>query len=122
MKNILVILIIAFNASLYAKWIYVDTATGQGEGQETWIWQTYSIGSDNKNYRKFKMLSVMPSPIRGYDKRRIINSATSDVEVYCNSPTRITMKNFNYYTDKRGVNVISKYSDNENVVKKNIPT
>ena len=117
MQKILIIFTIFFNASLYAEWIYVDTATGQGEGQQTWIWKTYSKGSDNKNYRKFKSLSVMPSPLE-----RIINSASSDVEVYCNAPTRVTMTNFKYYSDKRGVNIIPRYTDNESVIEKNIPT
>lgn len=112
----LILLAIFFNSTLYAEWIYVDTATGQGEGQQTWIWSTYSTGSD-KNYRKIKILSVMPSPME-----RIINSATSDIEVFCNAPTRITMTNFKYYSDKKGVNIISKYTDNESKVKKDIPT
>jgi len=114
--NKLILLTIVFHTTLYAEWTYVDTATGQGEGQETWIWSTYSTGSD-KNYRKFKLLSVMPSTIEG-----IINSATSDVEVYCNAPTKITMTNFKYYRDKRAANIITKYTDNESKVKKNIPT
>lgn len=101
---------------MYAKWIYVDTATGIGEGQQTWIWETYSTSSD-KNYRKFTMLSVMPSPMEGN-----LNSATAEVEVYCNVPTKVTMKNFKYYTDKKGINIVPRYSDYKNVVKKSLPT
>lgn len=112
----LILLTIFFHFTLYAEWIYVDTATGQGEGQQTWIWSTYSMGSD-KNYRKIKILTVMPSPME-----RIINSATSDVEVFCNAPTRITMSNFKYYSDKRGVNIISKYTDNQNKIKQDLQT
>lgn len=117
MKTTTFLLLLVFNTSIYAKWVYVDTATGQGEGQQTWVWETYSTSSENKNYRKFKLLSVMPSPME-----KIINSATSEVEVYCNNPTNVTMRNFKYFSDKKGVNVIPRYSDNENVVKKNLPT
>tara|TARA_B100000780_G_C21022281_1_gene409726 strand:- start:405 stop:797 length:393 start_codon:yes stop_codon:yes gene_type:complete len=116
MKYIFFILSILFNTSLYAEWIYVDTATGQGEGQQSWIWKTYSTSS-NKNYRKFKMLNVMPAPLE-----KILNSATMDVEVYCNDPTTITMSNFKYFTDKKGTNIVSKFTDNKSIMNKTIPT
>jgi len=114
MKKILTLLLLSPLA--FAEWIYVDTATGQGEGQQTWLWSEYSTGSDT-NYRKIKILSVMPSPME-----KVINSATSEVEVYCNNPTKITMTNFKYYSDKKGLNVISKYTDNESKIKKVIPS
>ena len=114
MKKLLLLLLLSPLA--FAEWIYVDTATGQGEGQQTWLWSKYSTGSDI-NYRKIKILSVMPSPME-----KVINSATSEVEVYCNNPTKITMTNFKYYSDKKGLNVISKYTDNESKIKKVIPS
>jgi len=116
MKIIFIIFVISFNTSLNAEWIYIDTATGQGEGQQTWIWDTYTTNS-NTDYRKFSVLSVLPSPMKG-----VINSATSDAEVYCSAPTIVTMSNLKYYSDKKGVNIISKYSDNKTVLEKVIPT
>ena len=116
MKLIFIIFVISFNTSLSAEWVYVDTATGQGEGQQTWIWDTYTTNS-NKDYRKFRVLSVLPSPMK-----RVINSATSDAEVYCSAPTVVTMSNLKYYSDKKGVNIISKYSNNKTVLEKVIPT
>ena len=117
MKNIIFLFFLILHPCLIAKWVYVDTASGQGEGQQTWIWETYSTSSENENYRKFTLLSVMPLPMEAN-----IQSATSDVEVYCNAPTKVTMKNFKYYRDKKGVNILPSYSDNETVLKKNLPT
>lgn len=115
MNKTLILIFFLLSTSLYAEWVYVDTASGQGDGQQTWVWKDFSTDSKT-NFKKFKMLSVMPSPMQGK-----IYSATTDVEVYCNDPARITMSNFKYYYDKKGKNIISEYTDSDTVVRKKIP-
>lgn len=116
MRKAIILIFYLINNFLFTEWLYVDTASGVGAGQQTWVWKDYSTNS-NENYRKFRILSVMPSVMEGK-----INSATTEVEVYCDNPTNITMSKFKYFYDKRGEKIISEYSDNENVIKKKIPT
>lgn len=116
MRSLIAGFTMSLSTLVSAEWIFIDTATGTGDGQESYLWSDYTTRPSEPNYRRFRVLSVLPAPMNG-----VINSAVADMEVYCNAPSQVTMSNIKYYNDNRGSVINRKYSNNDTVMKRTLP-